>query len=248
VPGLFLAVALAAASSAPTPAQKDEARELSRRSIVEYNAGEFDKALVDITRAYELDPRPGLLYNLAQCHRALEHWKQAKFFFEGYLRGMPQAANRKQVVKLIAEAQEKIDEQERKEAAVREALTAPAPTQTPVPIIISPSAPEAPVPAVVVFGEEPAVKPQGRGAKVAGWTLVGLGLAAGVGGGVWGGYLLANQPGTTTPPAGYPSGTYYGETKAAVDSYNTQAVASDVTWGIGAALVVAGAIVLLAAH
>ncbi|MHB8418070.1 MAG: tetratricopeptide repeat protein [Myxococcales bacterium] len=242
----MLAALVAAALLAATPAQQDEARQLSRRSIVEYDAGDFEKALADITRAYELDPRPGLLYNLGQCHRALEHWKKAKFFFQGYLHQLPDAPNRKTVRRLIAEGDAKIAEQERKEEAVREALTAPAPGETTVPLVIPAPAPEQPVPAAAVFGPAP-VPEEGHGARIAGWTLVAVGLAAGLGGGAW---SVVNQQGKPQLASNPPSaqGTFYQATKDQVDGYNRQVYLSDAVWGAGAALLVAGAILLLVSH
>jgi tetratricopeptide (TPR) repeat protein len=80
-----------------------EARELVRKSMVEYDLGSFEDALSDASKAYENDQRPALLFNIAQCHRALEHWKQAAFFYYGYLRGEPDAKNREAVLALISE-------------------------------------------------------------------------------------------------------------------------------------------------
>ncbi|MHB1844489.1 MAG: tetratricopeptide repeat protein [Deltaproteobacteria bacterium] len=95
--GPLLALALAA-----SPATSQQARVLTHRSIVEYDAGDFEKALADQTRAYELDPLPALLYNLGQCHRALQHWDRAAFFYRRYLARAPQARNRPQVEQLLA--------------------------------------------------------------------------------------------------------------------------------------------------
>jgi tetratricopeptide (TPR) repeat protein len=104
---------------ATSPDAAAEAKQLARRSIVEYNGGDFEKALTDVKRAYDLDPAPGLLYNLGQCHRALHHWEQAEFFFKGYLRGRPGAANRTAVRALVDEMEKnRLDElAERKAAA-----------------------------------------------------------------------------------------------------------------------------------
>src|SRR5208283_2377415 len=110
------------------------AKDLSKRSIVEYNGGEFEKALADIQRAYDLDPRPGMLFNLAQCHRGLEHWKKAKFFYEGYLREFPAAPNRGGVRAILEEVDRKVKEIEEKEAAARAAQRPPPPE---VPIILA---------------------------------------------------------------------------------------------------------------
>jgi tetratricopeptide (TPR) repeat protein len=91
-----------------TPAGKaEQAAELARRSMSEYNVGRFDVALDDATNAYLLDPRPGLLYNIGQCQRALHNWERAEFFYRGYLRDKPDASNRKAVEDLIVDMQAK---------------------------------------------------------------------------------------------------------------------------------------------
>jgi tetratricopeptide (TPR) repeat protein len=99
---LLLTVALSISPSAHA-----EAERLAKQSITDYNVGDFDSALKEATAAYKLDPRPGLLYNLGQVHRALHHWEQAEFYYRGYLRGQPNASNRAAVEQLIAEMQAK---------------------------------------------------------------------------------------------------------------------------------------------
>lgn len=64
-----LLAALASSPPASTPAARAEA--LTRHAMTEFDGGEFDDALADVKRAYAIEPVPGLLYNLAQCHRAL---------------------------------------------------------------------------------------------------------------------------------------------------------------------------------
>jgi len=94
---------LALTVAAPKTAADKEAEKLARQSMLEYNVGDFTQALADATEAYRLAPRPGLLFNLGQCHRALHHWEQAEFFYRGYLREKPEAENREPVELLIRE-------------------------------------------------------------------------------------------------------------------------------------------------
>ncbi|MHB8417628.1 MAG: tetratricopeptide repeat protein [Myxococcales bacterium] len=98
---LFLALSVAAGG------HSREAQMLAHQSIVDYNLGNFTAALDEAERAYRLEQKPALLYNLAQCHRALGHWSKAAFFFRGYLRSRPDAPNRAAVEALIAEMQSK---------------------------------------------------------------------------------------------------------------------------------------------
>ena len=85
-----------------SPEAAREAKELTHHSMVEYDTGEFQKSLEDSTHAFELDPLPAFLFNVAQCHRALHHWEKAEFFYRRYLAHVPKARNRRTVEALIA--------------------------------------------------------------------------------------------------------------------------------------------------
>ena len=128
-----------------TPSKAQQAAELARKSTAEYNVAKFDAALEDATNAYLLDPRPGFLYNIGQCQRALHNWERAEFFYRGYLRDKPDATNRKAVEELIAEMQAK----QKEEAAAKAAAAKPA--EAPILVEASPAPPQAkPAPAAAV--------------------------------------------------------------------------------------------------
>ncbi len=167
-----VALALAASPAAPSPAAARQARALTRRSMVEYDAGDFEKALADETRAYELDPLPALLFNLAQCHRALHHWEQAAFFYRRYLARAPAAKNRPQVEKLVS----LVEAQANAERLHAVPLVSSAPKEEALhsaPGLLAPESDVAPV--VVVRGEAP------PSAAPSGWAYGTLGLAVGLG-------------------------------------------------------------------
>ncbi len=137
---LFLTLALSISPSAHA-----EAERLAKQSITDYNVGDFDSALKEATAAYKLDPRPALLYNLGQVHRALHHWEQAEFYYRGYLRGQPNAANRAAVEQLIAEMQAKQAAAPPPPGPTTYTLTpsptTPPPAPTQVPVVIAPQTP-----------------------------------------------------------------------------------------------------------
>jgi len=122
----LLICAAAGAGQPPTGPQSEDAAALARRSVIEYDAGEFDKALADATRAYELDPHPEMLFNLGQCHRALGHWQQAEFFYRGFLRQRPDTEARPKVEKLIAKMVAK-QQEAAPQAVPAEPLVVPVP-------------------------------------------------------------------------------------------------------------------------
>ncbi len=63
--GLIASLAsLAAPASAADP---DPAQAIFDRGVAHLDAGRFDKACPDIEQSYQLDPRPGTLFTLAEC-------------------------------------------------------------------------------------------------------------------------------------------------------------------------------------
>ena len=140
-----------------------QAEALVRQSMTEYNVGQFDVALDHATKAYLLDPKPGILFNIGQCQRALHRWERAEFFYRGYLRDKPTAQNRKQVEALIADMVAK---------QKGEAATAAKPPAAP-PLALAPP-PVAPSPIVIVEAPTPPPKPTHSHA-----LALTLGVAAG---------------------------------------------------------------------
>jgi tetratricopeptide (TPR) repeat protein len=215
-------LALAIALSAPKDPSAKEAERLAKKSIVEYNVGDFDQALADVTKAYKLDPLPGLLYNLAQCHRALHHWEKAEFFYRGYLREKPDAQNRPAVDELIKEM---VDKQREATAA---APPPPLSATPPATVTMSQSAPPTPpastttVPLVVTpdtqrISVEPTVEGRAEPAnhsRALAYTLTGVAGAGAVLAGVSAGVLIDYQsyrsgltPGTTVQASQFDSKT-----------------------------------------
>jgi tetratricopeptide (TPR) repeat protein len=125
VPALALAVALAlagattrTATAQPKVASPEEiarAKELTAQATTAYKAGKFADALAGYTAAYDLYRAPPFLFNIAQCHFQLQHWDRAIFFFEGYLRELPDAKNRALVEELMEEARQRRAEQQEAE-------------------------------------------------------------------------------------------------------------------------------------
>jgi tetratricopeptide (TPR) repeat protein len=89
----------------------EQAKKLHEAATGDYTLGHFDKALVGYEAAYKLYPAPAFLFNIAQCHFQLQHWERAVFFFEGYLREVPDAPNRQLVEELIKDANTRRAEQ-----------------------------------------------------------------------------------------------------------------------------------------
>ena len=70
-----------------------------------FDLSEYEPALVEFKEAYRNKPDPAFLYNIAQCHRKLGHVDEAITFYQSYLRRAPDAKNRDEVERRIAELQ-----------------------------------------------------------------------------------------------------------------------------------------------
>src|SRR5262245_55119117 len=65
------APAQARARDKSASSQATKARELFKKSEESYRAGRFQEAVDLLTEAYQLDPNPVLLYNLARAYEGL---------------------------------------------------------------------------------------------------------------------------------------------------------------------------------
>jgi tetratricopeptide (TPR) repeat protein len=70
-----------------------------------FDLSEYEPALAEFKEAYRNKPDPVFLYNIAQCHRKLGHVDEAITFYQSYLRRAPEAKNRDEVERRIAELQ-----------------------------------------------------------------------------------------------------------------------------------------------
>jgi tetratricopeptide (TPR) repeat protein len=101
-----LACALAgppAPAAAATPEETTRAREHFEKGRVHYELTEYEQALKQFKDAYRLVQDPVFLYNIAQCHWKLGQNKEAVDFYRNYLRRAPNAPNRADLEKRIAE-------------------------------------------------------------------------------------------------------------------------------------------------
>jgi iron complex outermembrane receptor protein len=138
-----------AASS--TDAQRlREARTHYEKAISHYNLDEFEPALEEFREAYRFKPDPSFLFNIAQCYRKLGQRDAAIDFYRKYVRASPDAANRAEAERRIAELKAQGDDAARAPAANGAVVAPPAATvvapvdlSAPPPASSSPSAPPA---------------------------------------------------------------------------------------------------------
>jgi tetratricopeptide (TPR) repeat protein len=105
---------------AATPSEEEARRhfDLGQRR---FNLGDFDGAIDEFKRAYEISPVPDLLFNIAQAYRAKKDAAQALFFYQTYLREDPQGSERAYVEQRIEELRVSEDSRKQVEAAAAQA-------------------------------------------------------------------------------------------------------------------------------
>lgn len=93
-------------------ASAEDARVIFNEANQAYQLGRFQDAIGKYERVYELTNHPSLLFNLAQCHRQLQNYERAAFFYDRYLStAKPPVPNEKLARDLLAEMSQKRDEQ-----------------------------------------------------------------------------------------------------------------------------------------
>ena len=188
---LMVVVAVLAAGVSAPAEDKEAARRAYSEGSRSYNLAQYADALEAFKRAYWNYDEPSFLYNIAQCHRALKHKNEAIEFYRSYLRNAPNAPNRAEVERIIAELEAAVQ----KDKAVADAppegtLAAPPGTRPSAP---PPSAPEpattapTPAPAAVIAttstpapAERPVWKRGWFWGVMAGAAVVVAGVAVGV--------------------------------------------------------------------
>ena len=132
-----------------------------------YDLGEYQAALDDFKEGYRYKADPVFLYNIAQCHRALQHHTEALTFYRAYLRKAPHAENREDVEAKVVALQQAIADEER---AAREAAAKPPEPKAPEPVAT-------PTPAALeVSARPPAKRPVYK--RWWFWTAIGGGVVA----------------------------------------------------------------------
>jgi tetratricopeptide (TPR) repeat protein len=193
-----LAVSILGIASSAAAEDKAAARQAYIQGSKYYDLNQYGEALEAFKRAYWNYEEPVFLYNIAQCHRALKHKAEAIDFYRSYLRKSPDAPNRADVQRMIADleralAQERALAIAAPEGTLSESRPAPAHEATPAPNS---------APAVTTTGTAPQRQPDKPLWKkpwlwgvVAASIVVVAGVAIGVG-------IAASSPSDPSPSFG----------------------------------------------
>jgi tetratricopeptide (TPR) repeat protein len=156
---IALALVLALTASAAAETNVEKARGHFKQGKAFQDAGVFERAAEEFKLAYAADPRPEMLFNIAQAYRLAKRAAEALDYFKQYLDKQPNGAGADEARKHVVTLTKQIDE----EAAAKEA---PPPTTLP---------PVAPPPVAT----PPAPPPSGgRGLRIAGILTASTGIAA----------------------------------------------------------------------
>ena len=172
-----------------TPQQKQDMKQLYERATRAYDVGKYNEAIEEYQKAYEIGGDPPMLYNIAQAYRLNDQPGEALRFYRRYLQRAPNARNREDVERKIAELEKIVEDRRKAAAAVAPPpVVAPPPAPAPAPVT-SPSAPVAspatPAPegagtaAGGVGAQTPPAEDEGpsRARKIVSWSLIGVGVA-----------------------------------------------------------------------
>lgn len=111
----------ATAPPAGGKAALDEARDRYRRGVRLYEEGDFQAALVEFRRAYELSPAFQVLYNIGHVYRQLQNYAEALRWLERYL----QEGGRSVPASRAEEVQREVEELRRRVAHLEIACEVP---------------------------------------------------------------------------------------------------------------------------
>ena len=173
--GALLLVAPRSAHAQMTQAQKDEVKQHYQRATRAYDLQKYLEAIDEYQKAYEISGDPPMLYNIAQAYRLADQPADAARYYRRFLQRMPNARNREDVERKIAD-QEKIAEQRKKSEPVTPPQQ-PPPTTKPPPIVEvkPPPPPTTPTPPLT----PPPPPPETSHARsVVGWSLLAAGVIA----------------------------------------------------------------------
>lgn len=95
-----------------------------------YEAGDYNDALREFQRAYELSQKPELFYNLSLCHQQLGDLDQATSFLERYLGEVEDVPNRANLQRRLENFRERMAQREQNQNQEQEQEQEQEPTES----------------------------------------------------------------------------------------------------------------------
>ncbi len=169
-------------AAAPVSGEETETPEVLRQQAIDhFQAKDYEGAANYFKRAYAIDPNPNYLFNIGRVYEEAGELEESVSYYERFIqepgadldsRGL--ALERLQLLRALIAETTRLSEPE-----VVEPEPEPEPEPAALPVVEEPE-------------PEPAVK-KGRGLRIAGYSILGLGAAALIGGGAFGGIALSQS-------------------------------------------------------
>ena len=211
-----------------TPEQKDEMKLHYDKATRAYDVQKYDEAVIEYQKAYEIGGVPAMLFNVAQSYRLANQLEEALRFYRRYLQRSPNARNREDVERKIAELEKTVEE--RRKAA--EAAAARA-------------APLAPRPVTPATQPVAVMRDEGMGAtRVAGIVVASVGAAGLITAAITG-KLASNKASELQDAAGMSGATFNGGLASKESNGKTLNTVAIVSVIAGGAAVITGALMIV---
>lgn len=171
---IAIALVLATAPARAAPTAKAQAKQHFKQGKALQDAGRYDDAVAEYRAAYEVDPRPEMLFNIAQVYRLGNHKQAAIDYYQQYLAGQPDGPGAREARQWIAELARQLE-------ADRPLPSEPAKLEPPVPVPLSsppPSEPE--LRPLTATRSSPPLRIAGLATAGTGAIALGLGVVFGI--------------------------------------------------------------------
>lgn len=146
--------------AAPTAEARANAQRFYELGVEHFRKGDHERAVVEFTKAYRIDPNPTLVFNMARAFEEMEQYGPAREFYQRYLELAPRAPDRRQVEDSISALGHLAEKQA---AAANQKTTSPEAT----PASASPDGLTA-----------SAAPPEAEESRTLMWVTLGTGIAA----------------------------------------------------------------------
>jgi Fibronectin type III domain len=170
MPGLLLALVVAAAPGLPTPSMAEEdAKQAFNEGKAAYDRGSLELAIKDFELAYQLSKRGEVLFAIARGYTDLKRWIDARDCYDKYLAEVPNGKSRARATDYLNEAEQKIRELGLQTSLARSLCRSALPTARPRTL-------PGPVSSVTVVARKDAADvawtdADGKGSPVTGYTV-----------------------------------------------------------------------------
>lgn len=248
-----ISILLVAMTSLVAHAQDDEARIHFEAGNLHYTEANYEAALSEFTRAFELSNRPALLFNMSQCHERLGQLPEAISTLERYIAGIEDEAEKEQQVRRLGNLQRRQADETAQSEAAREAAAAEAAAAE----AAAESAAEAAADAQAARqseeeqlaaegrADQQATPPSSRGKRTAGFALLGV-AGAGLVMTVVGGAMAASENSRLQDACDFEgTGPFTECTEDGVSSLRTRMLVADLGLGLAIAAGIAGVVLLI---